>query len=305
MKRKVVKQGASTLMVSLPTQWAKKFNINKGDELEVEEQDRRVVISTDKEYGIERTEIDVDDLNPMILRTLAALYKAGYDEVKVNFSQPERIIDVQEALRNEISGFEIIEQGKTFCTIRNIEGSLEDGFDPVLRRTFMLLNTMADDSLEAIREGDYGRLKSIRFLEESNNRFTTFCRRTLSKKGFRQYNKIQFIYHIVEQLERVADQYKYMFDYLMREENAKLKLSDETLKHYGDVNALLRIYYELFYKFDKAKVVEMGRMRKKIVAELFMSFEDKPQKECVIIHYLIIQVQMIFEMLGPYLAMVL
>jgi Na+/phosphate symporter len=169
----------------------------------------------------------------------------------------------------------------------------------------MLLNSMAEDSLEATKAGDYKALRSIRFLEESNNRFTTFCRRTLSKKGYKQFNKIQFIYHIVEQLERVADQYKYMFDYLMKPANAKLRLSEETLQFYSQVNDMLRTYYELFYKFDKKKVIEMGTLRKKLVKDLFDAFDKKKNEEAVIIHYLIVQTQMVFEMLEPYLAMVL
>ena len=125
MRRKVVKQGVSTLMISLPSQWTKKFSIQKGDDLELNIQDRRLVVSTQKEYKTEKTEINIDNIDPMLFRTIAALYKAGYDEVKVNFSDPKRVIDVQEVLKNEMSGFEIIEQGKNHCIIKNIEGGLQ------------------------------------------------------------------------------------------------------------------------------------------------------------------------------------
>ena len=33
MKRKLVKQGAGTMMISLPTKWIKENNLDKGDEV--------------------------------------------------------------------------------------------------------------------------------------------------------------------------------------------------------------------------------------------------------------------------------
>ena len=36
MKRKVVQQGPSTLMVSLPAKWAKRLGIKKGDEINID-----------------------------------------------------------------------------------------------------------------------------------------------------------------------------------------------------------------------------------------------------------------------------
>ena len=36
MKRKVVKQGKSTLMISLPSKWVKDNNINRGDEIDLQ-----------------------------------------------------------------------------------------------------------------------------------------------------------------------------------------------------------------------------------------------------------------------------
>ncbi len=301
MKRKVVKQGASTLMVSIPSTWARKFNILKGDEVEVSEEGRSLCISTEKEHKLRKTEINIDDLEPMVMRTLAALYKAGYDEVKITFSDPKQIIDVQKALANEISNFEIIEQTKKFCVIKNVVGSLEEGFDPILRRTFILLLTMADESFDAIKNNDYSDLLRLRMLEETNNRLTTLCRRYLSKRGYEEHNKIQFIYHLIEQLERIADQFKYLFDYLL---NAKQpKLSSDTIEYYLDMKILLRDFYELFYQFDIKKVAKIGKLRKKLISKISAQLNKKNHLDITVGHYLIIISQLTFELVEPYLAM--
>ena len=48
MGRKVIQIADSTQLISLPRKWALQHGIKKGDELEVEEKGRKIVISTEK-----------------------------------------------------------------------------------------------------------------------------------------------------------------------------------------------------------------------------------------------------------------
>ena len=48
MKRKLVKQGAATMMISLPSKWIKENSLEKGSEVELEEEGSSVMISVDK-----------------------------------------------------------------------------------------------------------------------------------------------------------------------------------------------------------------------------------------------------------------
>jgi len=43
MKRKVSQIGPATLMVSLPSKWAKQFGVKKGSELEIEEKGNKLL----------------------------------------------------------------------------------------------------------------------------------------------------------------------------------------------------------------------------------------------------------------------
>ncbi|MDP7180824.1 MAG: hypothetical protein QF824_06165 [Candidatus Woesearchaeota archaeon] len=241
----------------------------------------------------------------MTLRAIGALYKAGYDEVGVSYTQSEGIMAVQNAIKVEMTGFEIVEQGKTHATVRSIESGSRDTFDVVLRRTFILLLTMAEDSLDAIKNNDMDSLKRLRYLEESNNKLITHCSRVLSKQGYKKHNKIQFMYNILQDLEKIADQYKYLLDFMMRAKNANLKISKETIEFYSATNDMLRTYYELFYKFDKKKVVKIGKMRKKMFTNISEAIYDKSKQEIVVMHYLIIIMQQVFELVEPYLSLTL
>ena len=83
MKRKVTQIADSTQLISLPRRWALQHNVKKGDELEVEEQENRLMISTNNEPHLETAELNIDDLEPLTSRIIHALYKRGVDEIKV------------------------------------------------------------------------------------------------------------------------------------------------------------------------------------------------------------------------------
>src|SRR3989344_3919364 len=87
IKRKVVLHGPSTLTISLPTKWIKKHGVKKGDELEVEEFDKILKVSTDREYSPVRSiKVDLNNLSEDAIKSiLAVLHKSGYDEIEVDF----------------------------------------------------------------------------------------------------------------------------------------------------------------------------------------------------------------------------
>ena len=113
------------------------------------------------------------------------------------------------------------------------------------------------------------------------------------------------MYNILQDLEKIADQYKYLLDFMMRAKNANLKISKETIEFYSATNDMLRTYYELFYKFDKKKVVKIGKMRKKMFTNISEAIYDKSKQEIVVMHYLIIIMQQVFELVEPYLSLTL
>ncbi len=304
MKRKVVKQGAATLMISLPSEWTHKFKIQKGDELEIDMQGRMILISTQKENFDKETELNIDGLYPMTFLTAGAIYKAGYDKLKVTFSDPKRIADVNNVMRDEITGFEIIEQGKNYSVVKKVEEGIQDSFELILRRIFLLLINMSEDSYDALKKGDYADLERLKFLEQSNNRLTTYCRRFLSKKGYKSHDKIQFIYLIIEQLEKISDQYNNLFSYLIKNMKQNKPLSKEILNYYAEITKTLRIYYELFYKFDKDKMISIGFTKEKFDKDLIVELEKKGN-DAVIMHYLYNILQLIYDSVSPYLSMVL
>jgi phosphate uptake regulator len=306
MRRKVIQIADSTQLISLPRKWALKYGIKKGDEVEVLEEGARLVVSTDRGEISENAELNIDNLEPMVLRYLVALYKKGVDEVNVTFNKPEKIRAVQSSIGKEAVGYEITDQTATSCTIKHVSGELEE-FEPVLKRTFLLLVSMADQTYDALKDSHFEDLKNAAFLEEANNRFTTTCRRMLNKKGHKSKKKSGPLYYIIEDLENIADQYKYLcLHFYGKKDKKSIKFSKEVLDLFKQTNSVVKRFTELYNSYSVEKVVEIGKARKEMVPKAFELMEkSKNPNDTLLIHYSITIMQKIFCLVGPYLVNVL
>lgn len=294
--------GGKTMVVSLPSNWVKKYGLKKGEEVDLEERDRTLAISTDKNLSVRKTTLDVRLLKISGRRVMAALYKRGYDEIEVLYDKPQELEEIKKALSLEAMNFEIIKQTKDRCTIKSIAEATHEEFDNILRRTFLVLNSMLEEIHEGLIAQDKKKIEEAKEHEKTNNKFTHFCRRSLNKRGYKNYEITSIMYTIIEQLENVADELKFLCDFLISEDLKKLKISEDTNKLFNDVNAFTNHFYELFYNFDLEKAEKFTQERKKIIEIARELFMKKPNKEVKIIHHLMNTTQRIFEMLGPLLA---
>ena len=144
-------------------------------------------------------------------------------------------------------------------------------------------------------------MKNIIYLEEANNRFTTTCRRLLNKEGYKEFSKTGPMYYIIEELENLADEYKFLYNYLYEKRDKNIKLSKRILGLYEEINKLLKTFYEHFYKFNKEKLVLIGKKRKKLVNELYNILDKASGADVVVAHHLLVILQKIFCLIGPHI----
>jgi phosphate uptake regulator len=301
MKRKVIQIAESTQLVSLPRQWAKKYEIKKGDELEVTMKGNKLEIASDTSAHVQTENLDISNLSPMISRWIHAMYKRGVDEIRVTYDDEKLTKEVYQAIEKETVGYEVIDQSKGRCTVKFVTGELGD-FNGILRRTFLVMLNMAEETYEAISTGEFETLSNIAYLEEANNRFTTVCRRLLNKKGGNIDVSMGAQYYIIEDLENIADYYKYLCNYLAEKDSSKVKISAEALRTLKKTNEALKLFYETYYKFNKDNIVKIGELRKEVIETGIKVMEEKKGADVVVVHHSITIMQKIFCLVGPYLV---
>jgi len=75
MKRKIIKQGPSTFMISLPKKWAEKHRIDKGAEIEIEEMEGYLLVKPEKKEA--KMQIDIESYSLLNEEALKKIESSG------------------------------------------------------------------------------------------------------------------------------------------------------------------------------------------------------------------------------------
>ncbi len=292
MKRKVIQIAGSTHLVSLPKDWVKRVGVKKGEEVDVEEQGSKVIISTEKSNAPSAITLSHERFGKFHPNFLSAAYHMGYEDVEVIYDDETTLAKVQERLSNCI-GYEILNQGDNFCRIKSISQVSLTEFDQMLRKVFLLLMTMGNNMLEVLEEGKYPKLKEVMILEVTNNKLTDFCKRVLNVRGYKEHNKLTIIYVMITHLEMIADEYRDICEAMM---DKKTKLSPGILEDVKDVNIMFNDLYDSFYKFEKTKIESVFKKAKPLRTRLLEKLLKAKPEERIVLHSLANIVSEVYEM---------
>lgn len=283
MKRKVIQIAEKTKVISLPQEWVKEWKIEKGDELFATIKGSNIIFSTKNQREKQKITINTEQTPERIIRWwLSALHKKGFDEIEI-FYKKEQILLFNSMLKNLFTGFTITEQTEKRCVLEAISKDDEESFDNVLRRAFLITLTMADLFLEFILKNDFSELNKLLDLEKTNNQLTNFCQRIINKRGLTEPTKNTFYYVINWNLEKIADDYKYMIEAIVTE---KIKISSESSNIIKKTNELLRGFYEFFYEKKQEKIMEAYKLKKEIQKNIEKKI-NKEGKESIILSRLL------------------
>jgi hypothetical protein len=109
------------------------------------------------------------------------------------------------------------------------------------------------------------------------------------------------MYEIVKNVERIADEFKYLCDVFSDEKKIDKKmvsLLKEVIDYYMN-------YYALFYKFDPKLEQKMYLDRKALRKKLMEEIKSSKGNNSLALHCLLNIVQKTYEGCGSYLAMML
>ncbi|MBT5023135.1 hypothetical protein HOK51_06415 [Candidatus Woesearchaeota archaeon] len=285
MKRKLVKQGNNALTLTVPAEWIKKYGLSAGSEVEIDEQGTNLVLFSEKEYDIKTAKIDLTGLNKtLIFAYITAAYRKGCDEIEIIFGKSEDIRAVQNVVDSSL-GMAIMRQSDKGCLIKDMTGSGDMDFDTVVRRIFLLLKNMAEDSLDALKKKDKQILSNMLYQDMNVNKFANFCLRLLSKKGYKNFTDTNAMHYIISSLENIGDEYTRLCmdfeDYEFTKE-----INKRNLKLFEHVNEFFDYFYKLYYKFDNDSALELLKRKDKISAMIDKQMHTNDVYETKLLYHL-------------------
>lgn len=219
-------KGRKSYTVTLPLDWVKQQGLDKTKTVDLEIVSNKIIINSTKEEQEPRL-IDADKAENALTKILQSAYRLGVDELKIKYSKPELRKHISQVIDTKLIGYEIIEQTKNMLRIKDITKEVTEEFKTVLRRIFLLLVELTR-SPEEVEESDRNLTK-----------LTNYCQRLLIKKGHMEYKKIPFYYMLLDQIEKLSDEYTWLY----QTKNMDKKILNQ-------LNSYLEKIYHLYYKFD-------------------------------------------------------
>ena len=185
IKRKVMALGRSSLVISLPREWLKRTNIDRGDEVTVTmEDDLSLTVSPgrvheDKENDIELS-IRSDESEDSIIRKTIGCYMNGYHVIRLR-SATIFSVEQQKAIRNVMSTLymRIIEATSSSTVLQTLMDESLASVTSGIERMYIITSSMCQDLLKAMREWDEELAKSVISLEDDIDQFSYFLLRLL------------------------------------------------------------------------------------------------------------------------------
>ncbi len=283
MKRKVARVGPSTLMISLPSKWVKQHHIQKGLELDLEEKEELLIIHPSDSPVTQQAEIRFEKKDQFLKRYLRSLYHRGFTEIKIVCEEGIDIDKIEEKLDDYI-GFEIIEQGKNYCIIRNVADTIESELGNVLRKLFLMNGSMGEGSLEHIQNGNFTKLVGIAAIERTNNKLINLSYRIINKSGKSANEHTINLCNILMCLENMADSYKEICIFL---KDKKPGIGKNVIEFYKAVSSHYQDCSHIYYKFDKSRIVEIREKRLELIDKGNKLLQTARMEEAVVMHHLL------------------
>src|SRR3989338_1348264 len=272
MKRKLVKQGLNALTITVPSDWIKRNNLNAGDDVDMNEVEDTLHISTESKKPTKEIIVDISGIIPRLAdRFIARAYQKGYDKVTLKFDDHELMLAVKNKVP-ELMGFEILNIDLNKIEVQVVSKELDLDFDVMLRRGFLILMDMAKTCHDAWKSNDKKSLENIYHQDFDVNRFLYFCLRYLNKSNKIMSFGRSILYYLIESMEDLGDELKELGKNL-----AKLKPDKEVLAIINKMNEMFRISYEFFYTPEKNKAVLAFNISKELSAmiENALTTKDK------------------------------
>ncbi len=268
MKRKVSLIGPATLMVSLPSKWAKEFGVKKGDELELTPQGRNLLIETKSLKKSDMLKISLNGLNANLIRyTIYSSYRKGYDEIRLDFDEEYvfdenskkkvLVLDVINSVVDNIIGMEIVLQKQNYVLLKEISTVNHEEFLNTLKRIFITLFNTSSDMKDCIETKNKEVLERIKKLSDKKiNRLCNFCSRIINKGGIVEIDKVPHYYSIISSLEEIGDSVEEICEIGLKD----MHIEEEVNRLYG----LLELLYLLFSDFNNEKLSKFYELKNKL-----------------------------------------
>lgn len=269
MRRRLVKHGPSTLIVSLPAKWIKERRLQPGDEINIQEEDAGLVLSTDKQQHDEEVTFDITNLDrTSVVLLLHSIYRSGITRCTLTFTtattlhyrtkKKVRYADIIHSLMGRFIGYEITREKAHAIEITQVSHIDKEQIPNMIQRTFHLLYDITQTFSDAFLNDRPEEFASIETQHDTITKLISFLIRSITVLGLENKRYSNAMIHVLATIDKLID----ILKYIARRETANKSNYSESCKELVRLfSASVMEYVKLFQKYDEKKVNTISKKR--------------------------------------------
>lgn len=230
--RKVIKFGSSSYVVTLPFEWIKRHNLEKGSNLNIVENDSTLLLSVEKVVKEKNAIIKIDKVPMKILnRELISYYLKNYKYIKLEGKNIFDKLDDIKVLKEKLSSVEIVELNKDYIVLKDLTSPDELNVCSIIQEIVEMEKILFD---EFITIESQNRQHFISTLDTNINKLSFLAFKAINYNLDVLHNpaeaKDAIHYHrIVSAFETIGDILKRVTRYLKGEDERQVHLVNKQL----------------------------------------------------------------------------
>lgn len=215
-KRKIIKFGNSSYVVTIPNEWIKINKLDKGDFISIKQFENSLIITPQKEKEEKIIEINIDNMPLKIFnKKLMSYYLKNFKYIKlVGNKVIERIEEIR-IIKEKLSSIEIYEIGKDFILLKDLTNPQSFEIYDLIYKVIDVVKILFDEIMQESRH------HFIMQIDSNINKLTFLMWKTINYNLDRQEkiaeNKNAIYYwRIASSLETIGDILKRIERYISK-----------------------------------------------------------------------------------------
>ena len=266
----------------LPKKWVDDNGLGQGDEVDVNINEDTVIVKT--QIKAKKSEISLDissDTESGVRTILTNAYRIGYDVLHVTYSHKKQLDYIKKTVKNNLLGFDLLEEESQKCVIENIAEPSIEKFDVMFDKIFHITNHLFDITLENFNSGSVD-LEQISSLVIKLQEYDNFCRRAISKRKLID-KRNQFYWILFTYLVQIARHISRLNESL----DKGIKASNECVKLFEEVHGMFELLRKSYLSKSTKELPKIHDLEKSLIYEEGYDLLTKSGKDHILIHHII------------------
>ena len=292
MKRRLIKQGADALTLTVPKEWTKLHHLKSGDEVDLTTDGAMLLIHAQPSNQKRKTRIHLSKENQKLHRMLLAqAYRSGFEEIEITYEKATQLANMY-VLIEELLGMEITHQNEKMLTLQSVAIPDYQQYNTLFRRIFHIIESGFSYLAADAQSGELDSQK-IEALQKNLLRNSNFCIRILCNYPFEDKNKVFAEQVMIKVADYVMSELSQVYTLLPK------KISSRSMKYLHDCKTFFSSITEAIFKEDQRLLVRLLTQKQDFFERKKKIFTEVEQKEYLLVQELSILLRLLTLFVGP------